>query len=100
MFYTKSMTKEMMYQLQVLCTGHHTISLLELQEKMRTKHVTTEMIPQYIVALEKAQLHAERADMPIPDNCLMMFATKAMCLNAFPGPTRTLKTLTRTTSRR
>ena len=45
---------------------------------MRTMHVTTDTIPQYIVALEKAQMQAERADMPILENYLMMVATKAM----------------------
>ena len=45
---------------------------------MRMMHVSTDTIPQYIVALEKAQLQAARAEMPIPDNYLMMVATKAM----------------------
>ena len=45
---------------------------------MRTMHVSTDTIPQYIAALEKAQLQAARAEMPIPDNYLMMVATKAM----------------------
>ena len=45
---------------------------------MRTIHVSTDTILQYIVALEKAQLQAARAEMPIPDNYLMMVATKAM----------------------
>ena len=67
-----------MYQLQVVCTGRHTINLLALQDKMRTMHVTTNKIPQYIVTLEKAQLQAERAYMPIPDNYLMMVATKSV----------------------
>ena len=41
-------------------------------------HVTTDTIPQYIAALEKAQLQVARAEMPIPDNYLMMVATKDM----------------------
>ena len=41
-------------------------------------HVSTNTIPQYIVALEKRQLQAARAEMPILDNYLMMVATKAM----------------------
>ena len=45
---------------------------------MRTMHVTKKMILQYILALEKVQLKAARAEMPIPDNYLMMMATKAM----------------------
>ena len=67
-FDTKRMTKELLDQLQVLCTGHHTIDLLALQDEMRTMHVTTDTIPQYIAALEKAQIQAERADMPITEN--------------------------------
>ena len=67
-----------MDQLQVICTGHHTIEFLTLQDEMWTMHVTTDTIPQYIAALEKAQLQAARAEMPIPDNYLMMVATKAM----------------------
>ena len=45
---------------------------------MRTMYVTKDMILQYIAALEKAQLQAARAEMPIPDNYRMMVATKAM----------------------
>ena len=71
-FYVKRKTKELLYQLQVICTGHHAINLLALM------HVSTDTIPQYIAALEKAQLQVARAEMPIPDNYLMMVATKAM----------------------
>ena len=52
------MTKELLDQLQVVCTGYHTIDLLALQDKMWTMNVTTETIPQYTVALEKAALQA------------------------------------------
>ena len=45
-FYTKRKTKDLLDQLQVVCTGHHTIYLLELQEGMPTMHVTTYTIPQ------------------------------------------------------
>ena len=45
---------------------------------MRKMHVTTDTILQYIVALEKVQLQAARAEMPIPDNYLMILATKAV----------------------
>ena len=62
------MTKELLDQLQFVCTGHHAINLLAFQVEMRTMHVTTDTVLQYIAALEKVQLQAERADMPIPDN--------------------------------
>ena len=55
--------------------------MLVLKDKMRTMHITTSTIPQYILALEKAQLQSERADMPIPDKYLMMVTTKAMSLS-------------------
>ena len=74
----KRKTKELLDQLQVVCTGHHAIDLLDLQDEMWTMHVITDTIPQYIVALEKAQLQAARVEMTIPDNYLMMVATKAM----------------------
>ena len=84
-FYAKRKTKELLDQLQVVCTGHHAIDLLALQDEMRTMHVSTDTILQYIAALEKAQLQAARAEMPIPDNYLMMVATKAMLsLERFP----------------
>ena len=79
--YVKRKTKELMDQLRVVCTGHHAIDLLEFQDEMRAMRVTTDMIPQYIAALEKAQLQAARAGMPSPDNYLMMVATKAMLLS-------------------
>ena len=74
------MNKELLDQLQVVCMGHHTIYLLALQDEMRTMHVTTGTIPQYIASLEKAQLQTEREDMPIPNNYLRMVAIKAMLL--------------------
>ena len=77
-FYAKQKTKELLDQLQVVCTGHHSIYLLALQDKMCMIHVTTDTIPQYIAALEKAQLQSTRVEMPVPDNYLMMVATKAM----------------------
>ena len=77
-FYAKRKTKELLDQLQVVYTGHHTIDLMALQDKMRNMHVTTDRIPQYITALKKAQLQAARAEMPILDNYLMMVATKSM----------------------
>ena len=84
-FYMKRTTKELMDQIQVVSTGHHTINLLALQDKMRTMHVTTDTIPRYIVVLEKAQLQAARAEIPIQDNYLMMVSTKSMIsLEHFP----------------
>ena len=58
--------------------GHHTINFLAIQDEMWTMHVPTDMIPQYIAVMEKAQLQTARAEMHIPDNYLMMLATKAM----------------------
>ena len=57
-FYEKRKTKEPLDQLQAVCKGHHAIEVLALQDKMRTMHVSTYMIQQYIAALEKAQLQA------------------------------------------
>ena len=78
MFYAKRMTNELMDQLQVVCRGHHEIDLMELQDEIQKMHITTDSIPQYIAVLEKAHLQAERADMPIPYNYLMMVAMKAV----------------------
>ena len=55
-FYVKRTTKELLDQLQVVCMGNHKIELLAPKDEMRTMHVTTDTIPQYIAALEKAQL--------------------------------------------
>ena len=48
---------------------------------MQTMHITTDMIPQYIAALDKAQLQVARTEIPILDNYLMVVATKAMLLS-------------------
>ena len=45
-FYAKRMTKEMLDQLQVVCTGHHAIDLLALQDEIWMMHFTTDTIPQ------------------------------------------------------
>ena len=74
----KRTTKELLDQIQVVCTGYHAINFLALQDKIRTMHVTTNTILQYIAALEKAQLQATRAEIPILNNYLMMVATKSM----------------------
>ena len=77
-FYAKRISKELLGQIQVVCMRHYVIDFLALQEKIRTILFTTDTIPQYISALEKVQMQAARAEMPIPDNHLMMVATKAM----------------------
>ena len=88
------MTKELLDQINVVYTGNHAIDLLALRDEIWTMHVTTDTIPQYIAALEKAQLQAERADMPIPDNYLMMVATEAMLLSErFPRANEDFKDL-------
>ena len=79
--YVKRKTKELLDQLQVVCTGHHAINFLALQDKMRTMHITADTILQYIAALEKAQLQAARAEIPIPDKYIMMVATQAILLS-------------------
>ena len=38
-FYAKQKTKELLDQLQVVCTGHHTIEFLDLQDEMRTVRI-------------------------------------------------------------
>ena len=74
-FYAKQKTKELLDHLHVVCTGHHDIDFLA-----RKMHVSTDRIPQYIVALEKAQLQAAKAEMPILDIYQMMVAMKVMLL--------------------
>ena len=73
-------TKDLLDQIQVVCTGYQTINLMDLQDKMWTMTVTKDTISQYIAAFEKSQLQAARVEMPILDNYLMMVATKAMLL--------------------
>ena len=75
------MTKELLGQLQVVCKRQQKIDLLALQDEMRTMHVTTDTINKYISALEKGQLQAEMANMPITEKYLMMVATKDMLLS-------------------
>ena len=43
-FYANRTTKELLEQLQVVCTGHHAIDSLSLQDEMRKMHVTTDTI--------------------------------------------------------
>ena len=45
---------------------------------MQTMNVSTDTIPKYIAALEKAHLQAARSEMPFLDNYIMMVARKAM----------------------
>ena len=50
----KRTTKDLLDQIQVVCTGYQTINLMVLQYKMWTMLVTKDTISQYIVAFEKA----------------------------------------------
>ena len=60
------------------CTGLHVIDLLDLQDKMRDMHLTTDTIVDYIEDLKDAQRKAKRANNPVSDEYLVMVATKAM----------------------
>ena len=68
----------MLDKLQEICLGHHEINILALQEKMRKMHNECDTILQYIEALEGAQQQAKRANMPIDDATLVMYATRVM----------------------
>ena len=54
------------------------IDLLDLQDKMRKMHLTTDFIADYLEALKEAQSKAERAKNPVSDEYLIMVAMKAM----------------------
>ena len=60
------------------CTDLHVIDLLDLQDKMRDMHLTTDTIADYIKALKDAQRKAKRANNPVSNEYLVMVATKAM----------------------
>ena len=93
-FYAKRTIKDLLEQIQVVCTWHHAIDFMALQDYMQTIHITTDTIPQYIMTLEKAQLQAGSSEIPIPDNYLMMVNTKAMLLSErFPRANEYLEDL-------
>ena len=77
-YFSDVLTKEMLDKLQEICLGNHKIDILALQDKMRKMHSDWETIPQYIKALKDAQQQAKRANMPIDDATLVMYATRAM----------------------
>ena len=60
------------------CTGLHVIDLLDLQDKMRDMHLTTDTIADYIEALKDAQRKSKRANNPVSNDYLVMVVTKAM----------------------
>ena len=79
-----------------MCTGLHAIDLLDLQDKMRDMHLTTDTIAEYVEALKDAQRKSKRANNPVSNEYLVMVATKAMMESQqLPVPTKTGKTLTR-----
>ena len=68
----------MLENLRTHCLGAHEVDILELQDQMRILHTTTDSIPQYIKAMEKAQKQSKRAGNEIGDAMLVNMAIKAM----------------------
>ena len=60
------------------CTGFQVIDLLDLQDKMREVHLTTNTIADYIKALKDTQSKVKCAKNPISDEYLVMAATTVM----------------------
>ena len=77
-YFADVLAKEMLDKLQEICLGNHEVDILDLQDKMRKMHTEVETVPEYVEALQDAQLQAKRAKMPIEDTTLVMIATKAM----------------------
>jgi hypothetical protein len=76
--FAEATTNELLQAARKACTGLHVIDLLDLQDKMRDMHLTTDTIADYIEALKDAQNKAKRAKNPVSDEYLVMVATKAM----------------------
>ena len=76
--YSEVTAIEMLDHLRKTCLGAHEIDILDLQDEMRTFHTTTDSIPQYVEAMERAQKQSKRADNEINDAMLVNMATKAM----------------------
>ena len=77
-YFSNMLTKTMLYKLQEIFLGHHEISILALQDKIREMHNECDTIPQYIEALEDAQQQAKCVKMPIDNATLVMYATRSM----------------------
>ena len=54
--YSEVTAIEMLDHLRKTCLGAHEVDILDLQDEMRTFHMTTDSIPQYIEAMERAQV--------------------------------------------
>ena len=53
--FAEATTREILDAARKACTGLHVIDLLNLQDKMRDTHLTTDTIAEYIESLKDAQ---------------------------------------------
>ena len=53
--FAEATTREILDADRKVCTGLHVIDLLDLQDKMRDTHFTTDTIAEYIESLKDAQ---------------------------------------------
>ena len=65
--FSEARTREILDAARKACTGLHVIDLLNLQDKMRDMHLTTNTITEYIEALKDAKRKAKRANNPVSD---------------------------------
>ena len=83
--FVEATTREIIDVARKACTGLHVIDLLDLQDKMRNMHLTSDTIADCIETLKDAQRKGKRANNPVSDEYLVMVATKAMMSsNRFP----------------
>ena len=77
-YFSNVLAKTMLDNLHEICLVNHEIGILVLQDKIRKMHNEWDTIPQYIEALEDVQQKSNHAKIPIDDNTLVMYATRAM----------------------
>jgi hypothetical protein len=77
-FYKKVSTLEIMTILDANSGGLHAIDMISLRTNMHQYYMQADIIPQYIIMLEDAQIKAKRAGMPIASIELVMMALAAV----------------------
>ena len=77
-FYTKVTALKLLDHLTQFCTGLHTVDAVDIPQIMKLLYKDSEVIPQFINAMEAAQRKSKRAKLVINDDYLHAVALKLL----------------------
>ena len=77
-FFHKVIARDLVEHLKKNSTGHHALDIVTLRTSMLLLYKNATSIPDFILRMEEAQKKAKRAELPILDIELAMYATTSV----------------------